>query len=305
MTIEQQKLPPNELPQQDYLKRFLLDRANVRGAWVHLQQSWKDIQNTHEYPQPIKELLGEALVNVALLSSSIKHQGTLILQVRGDGPVHMLVVQADFKGHLRGIARWSERPSASCSHKAMVGNATLALTLESAESNERYQSIIAFEANGLTENIQNYFTQSEQLPTQLKAEVSDDCIAGLYLQTLPSDESMTAEQAKENWERSTHLFNTLTRDELLALEANQLIIRLFHEETPEVYEPQFLQFQCHCSQEKIENTIRTLGKDEAMQVIEEQGEISIDCQFCNSHYRLDREDIMRLFHPLEAHSTVQ
>jgi molecular chaperone Hsp33 len=274
---------------KDALYRFMLEHADTRGEWVHLDDSWQEVLKRDNYPEIIRDVLGQALAAVMLLSATIKHKGSLIMQIRGDGPVHLLVVQATPEGHLRGLARWNKEPD-SDTLNAVFGGGHIAITMEATTDNERYQGIIALEGDKLSDALEKYFQRSEQLPTRLWLTGNQHSCAGMLLQRLPA-----RHYNEEDWSRVNILLDTLTADELLTVEPAELIYRLFHEESPRLFEPAFLRFQCSCSLEKVENTIKSLGKAEADSIIAEQGKIEVNCEFCNSKYLLDSVDVAQLF----------
>lgn len=278
---------------KDALYRFMLENADTRGEWVHLDDSWQEVLKRTDYPDIVRTILGEAFAAVALLSATIKHKGSLILQIRSNGPVHLLVVQATPEGHLRGLARWSSEPTETGLNH-IFGAGHIAITMEATTDNERYQGIIALEGEKLSDALGEYFKRSEQLPTRLWLTSNADSCAGMLLQRLPAQQ-----HNEEDWARVNALLDTLTPEELLNTEPAELIYRLFHEESPRLFDPNMLRFHCNCNLGKIENTIKSLGQDEADAIVAEQGAIEVNCEFCNSRYRLDSVDVARLFAGIE------
>ncbi len=282
----------------DSLHRFHLENLHVRGEWVSLDSSWREILSNAEYPEPVKQVLGEALVAISLLAESLKFDGSLILQIRGTLPVSTLVVQATSNGAIRGMANWhGEIPEDIKFQDLFIAeNQSLATMVISVEPNaaqgERYQSLVALEGESLAESFTQYFAQSEQLKTRLWLAVDDTRATGLMLQCLPSESS---EIQNEGWNHATILADTITKEELLNLNSQTLLHRLYHEEELRIYEDKDIHFECNCSNEKIENTIRSIGEEEANAIIAEQGQITIDCDFCNTQYKLDSIDVKRLF----------
>ena len=273
----------------DTLRRFLLERAHVRGEWVHLDQTWQTMLNRSDYPLFVKNVLGEALTAAILLSSTIKHNGSLTLQIRGDGPIHLLVVQATAEGTVRGLAQWN-REALDTTLPALFGQGQLAITLENQDSAERYQSIIPLLGDSLTQAIEHYFLQSEQLPTRLWLTSTDNIATGILLQRLPQSDA-----TDEDWQRVTAFLETLTAKELIHLEAEEVLYRLFHEEDVRLFEAKPIRFYCGCSQERVENMLRSLEKSEVESILQEQGKIEIICEFCNATYSLDPIDVNQLF----------
>lgn len=298
---------------KDNLRRFLLDRSNIRGSWVNLEQAWQTVQERAEYPEGIQQLLGEALAAAALLSATIKHSGSLILQIRGEGDVHLLVAQATPAGDVRGLARWNHVPEVGADlHTCFGDKAQMVITLESLKNNERYQGIVELKGKNLAEALERYFETSEQLPTRIQLAASTENCAGLLIQQLPEHtdvndlEEANEEFIEEDWVRVSSLIATATADEMLTLDSETLIYRLFHEEEPRVFEYKPMRFYCDCSRERVERTITNLGQEEVNSIIEEQGSISVTCEFCNATYAFDAIDINNLFieHHLAPNTTL-
>ncbi|QTR45014.1 Hsp33 family molecular chaperone HslO [Thiothrix litoralis] len=275
----------------DTLRRFMLENAHVRGEWLHLDNTWQEMLSRAAYPAFVKTILGEALTAAVLLAATIKHDGSLTLQIRGDGPIHLLVIQATAEGTVRGLAQWS-RDADDLTLSALFGDAQLAITLESRNSNERYQSLIPLEGDTLSAALEAYFERSEQLPTRLWLMSDDTAAAGILLQRLPLEEVNP-----EDWQRTSVLLDTLTREELVHLEPEEVLYRLFHEEDVRLFDAKDISFHCGCSRERVETMLRSLGQAEAETILEEQGKIEIICEFCNANYTLDAVDTSLLFKP--------
>jgi molecular chaperone Hsp33 len=275
----------------DTLRRFLLEQAHVRGEWVHLDTTWQEMLQRADYPAFVRKVLGEALTAVALLSATIKHSGSLILQIRGDGPIHLLVVQATDQGTVRGLAQWN-REAEGAALPDLFGAGHIAMTLEGQKSSERYQSLIPIEGESLAAALEAYFARSEQLPTRLWLIADDHTAAGMLLQRLPREHT-----SDEDWQRASLLLDTLTAQELVHLEPADVIYRLFHEEEPRLFDPKPIRFHCGCNRGRVESMLRSLGQAEAETILAEQGNIAITCEFCNATYTLDAVDVGQLFKP--------
>lgn len=274
----------------DVLSRFVIERTNVRGELVHLDASWRAILERKDYPEPVRELLGQAMAAAALLMTTVKLNGSMTLQVQGDGPISLLVVQAKADRTLRGLAHWQD-PVMPGPLAQLLGKARMAITLDPGGERERYQGIIAIDTEtSLAEAIEGYFIRSEQLATRLWLAASDERAAGMLLQALPGE----SEDA-DAWNRSVQLGETLKQDELLGLPQREVLRRLFHEEDVRVFEPEPVSFRCTCSRERIETVLRSLGYDEVQGIIVEQGRVSVDCEFCNQNYLFDPVDVEQLF----------
>ena len=273
----------------DYLYRFVFERTSVRGELVHLDASWRAVLDRHAYPEPVRDLLGQAIVAATLLSATIKFEGALQLQLQGDGPVNLLLVEVTSGRAMRGLAHWSgEVPAASLGDQ--VGNARLAITIDPGEEGERYQGMIEVAGDSIAEVLERYFQQSEQLATRMWLAASAERASGMLLQRLPgvADED-------EDWNRDVMLGETVTTAELLDLTVRELLHRLFHEEDLRLFEPEPVSFRCSCSRDRIETMLRGLGYDEMQDILAEQGEVSVNCEFCNQAYCYDAVDIERLF----------
>ena len=272
----------------DQLHRFLIENTNVRGELVHLNATWKAVLERADYPENVRRILGEGLAACALLSATIKFKGSLVLQIRGDGPLHFLVIQATSDGTMRAIARWhGEVPDHGL--ESIFGNAQMAITIEPVEG-EAYQGIIALQGEHLNQALESYFQQSEQLNTRLWLSTDDHACAGLLLQEMPGDKLDA-----DAWQRTTHLASTITPAELLKLDTVECLHRLFHEEDIRLFESEPLSFRCNCSRERISSMLLSMGSDEAHNILEEHGSIEVDCEFCNAHYLFDAVDVEAIF----------
>ena len=295
----------------DTLHRFQLENLHVRGEWVSLSHSWQEIQNTTDYPPAIKNVLGEALVAISLLADSLKFDGSLILQIHGTAPVTMLVVQATSDGSIRGMANWEGEIGSDATFNDLfqaVDDKAQGMMVISVEPNskqsERYQSLVSLEGESLTACFTQYFAQSEQLNTRLWLSVDDNTAAGVMLQSLPTEDiDISATTQSEGWNHASILADTIKDEELTTLNAQDLLHRLYHEEDLRLYDAKQIRFECSCSQEKIENAVRSIGEEEAQSIINEQERITIDCDFCNTKYVLDNVDVSRLFSDADINIT--
>jgi len=280
------------MPQRDsdVLSRFVFERTNVRGELVHLDATWRAILERRDYPEPVRELLGQAMAAAALLITTIKFNGSLIMQIQGDGPVSMIVVQAKSDRTLRGLAHWTD-PVLPGPLAQLVGKARLAITLDQGGDRERYQGIVALEGEeNLARALEDYFVRSEQLATRLWLSANDERAAGMLLQVLPGET-----EDDDAWNRAGQLADTLSNQELLELPQREVLRRLFHEEDVRLFEPEPVSFRCTCTRERIETVLRSLGYAEVQGIIAEQGQVSVDCEFCNQNYLFDPVDVEKLF----------
>lgn len=275
--------------QTDSLHRFLFEGNQVRGEIVHLDATWRALQGAQDYPIVVRQLLGEAAAASALLTPTLKFEGKLTLQVSGDGPVHLLVMQCTSENTLRGLARWHGEPEDD-SLDALIGAGRMAITIDPARGRERYQGIIEIKGRVLAHALEAYFEQSEQLGTRLWLAADEHRAVGLLLQQLPGD----ADDA-DAWNRVQQLGATITRHELLELPPQTLIRRLFSEEDLRLFEPTPLSFRCGCSRSNVESVLRGLGQDEVRSIIADEGLVKVDCEFCGQVYEFDQVDAENLF----------
>ncbi|WP_280540461.1 Hsp33 family molecular chaperone HslO [Chromohalobacter sp. 11-W] len=277
----------------DQIQRFLFDDTNVRGEIVNLQQAYAEVLDKHAYPEAVSRQLGELLSAVALLTETVKLDGTVSLEVRGQGSVRLLMAESNPGGDLRAIARLDDEaalPEENASLTSLVGEAQIVITLDPREG-QRYQGIVAVEADSLAACLEDYFARSEQLATRLWLAADGRRAAGMLLQQLPDDEANSDPDA---WQRTVHLATTLSDAELLDLEQRELLHRLFHEEQTRVFDPKTLRFGCTCTRERIANALHGLGAEELRSIVREQGEVETQCHFCHSHYRFSAADIEAL-----------
>jgi molecular chaperone Hsp33 len=277
----------------DTLNRFILETTHVRGEWVHLDATWQALLERYDYPPVVRDLLGQALAAVALLSATIKFEGSLILQVTGNGPLNLLVVQAGAHGTVRGLARWqSEVPNADLS--AQFGDGRMVMTIDPGEGRERYQGVVPLEGASLSEALEGYFTRSEQLPTRLWLAADGQRAAGLLLQALPGEQ-----RDPDAFNRAVILADTIKDEELLEWSVETLLHRLYHEEDVRLLEGSPVSFRCGCSRERVADMLRNLGRAEVEGILADEGVVEVRCEFCNAGYRFDAVDAEQLFAEIE------
>lgn len=278
----------------DSLTRFLLPDAGVRGVHVQLDATWQEIQAPASYPPAATELLGEACVAAALFTGHTKVDGRLSIQLRSSTALRTLFAECTAAGTLRGVVQLAEDGGeVSRDLTALGADALLAITIENPgldpREPQRYQSLVGLDAAALDEAFEDYFRQSEQLPTRLLLAADGSRAAGLLLQKLPGDEGDA-----DGWDRASALFETLGKQELLDTPAQTLLHRLFHEEKPELLGERPLRFACSCSRERVEGMLQSLGEEEARAAAEPTGAVEIRCEFCGReyHFPLTELDIM-------------
>jgi molecular chaperone Hsp33 len=275
------------MTEQDILRRFLFEDLGVRGEWVKLAGSWQKAKLHQKGCPNVLQQLGQALAAVVMLSATIKFNGSIILQAQGNGDFRTLVAQSTHDLKIRGLTRSKDKVQAG-SLESLFGQGRLVLTIEPAKG-EPYQGIVPLQGDNLASALQTYFEQSEQLRTRLWLFADETHAAGLLLQELPSQQNY-----KPDWERIEILADTVTEQELLGLDSEKLLFRLFHEEKVRLFDAEPVSFSCSCSRQKLERTLLTFGRQELEEIIREQGLIDAGCEFCNERYQFDRIDIEKI-----------
>ena len=283
--------------ENDHHTRFMFaDGVSVRGDLVTLQDTWTTLLARHPYPEVIKKELAQAFVATVLLSSTLKFEGGLTLQIQGDEALNLIVVQVTEDKQVRGLARWEgDVPEGNIKDK--MGDARLVITIHNPDQERPYQAIVPMEGTNLSEILEHYFKTSVQLPTRiwLAADAgSDNKLSGMLLQRLP-DESNDKEKHDEDWNRLQMLTDTVKDEELLDLDTPELLYRLYHEESVRIMGSQPVVFNCSCSEDRIINAISSLGQAEVHSIIEEMGAVEVRCEFCNKAYHFSQADTDKLF----------
>lgn len=277
----------------DALTRFLLPAAGVRGVAVRLDETWRTVAGRADYPASARELLGEASAAAVLFTGHTKVDGRLSIQLRSQGSLRSLFAECTAAGTVRGIAQVSPHQDAPRDLRDLGNDALLAITIENPgldqREPQRYQSLVGLEASRLAEAFEDYFRQSEQLPTRLLLAADGDQACGLMLQKLPGDEG-----DDDGWNRAGALFDTLGEVELLATPVPDLLHRLFHEESLQILTQRPIRFGCSCSRERVESMLQSLGEEEATAALAD-GVAEVRCEFCGQEYRFSPVQIAELF----------
>jgi molecular chaperone Hsp33 len=275
----------------DFLRRFLLEHAQLRGVLVRLDASWHQVRERADYPPLVGDLLARVLAASALFTGNIKFEGSLSIQLKAAGSVPLLFAECSHDGLLRGLARW--QPDLPADFRLTgSGEPLLAITIENATTGQRYQGIVPVDDDDPAVLFARYFERSEQLPTRVVLAHDGERCAGMMLQQLPAG---AAAADDDGWNRTGHLLATLTPEELLGLDADRLLLRLFHEENVRVLSTRPLRFGCRCSRERVAGMLRTLGRDEALASVQADGRVEVTCEFCNTRYHFDAVDIEHIF----------
>jgi molecular chaperone Hsp33 len=303
------------------LHKFLFDGLPVRGMLVRLTGSWQDVLKRREavgaFPPPVRALLGEMAAAGVLMQSNIKFNGALVLQVFGDGPVKLAVAEVQPDLSFRTTAKVVGDVGPTAQLEAMLnvhGKGRCAITLDPKDKKpgqQAYQGVVPLHGDHreplqeLAQVLEHYMLQSEQLDTRLVLAANDQVAAGLLIQRLPIEGEGNLEGRRneddiglsEGFNRIAHLAATLTQEELLELDVETILHRLFWEEQVIRFEPQTPRFACTCSRERVGQMLKGLGREEIDSVVAERGEVEIGCEFCGQQYHFDPVDVGELFTP--------
>lgn len=281
-----------KLISSDQLTRFVFDDCPVRGLHVNLQEVWQHVAENKAYPKAIHRALGELTAAAVLLASNLKFDGNLIVQVQGKGVLKMLVAEATSAATCRATARWDEsaKIDENMSLVDLLGEGGMfVLTLQPAQG-ESWQGMVELAGNSIAQMLMNYMARSEQLATYITLAADESKAGGLLLQRLPEQDIND-----DSWAELCALAETLTADELLKLDVQTLLFRLFHEHEVRLFSPQNVEFACTCSRGKVSDMLLLLGGQEVGEAVAEQGSVEVNCDFCHERYVFDEADVNALF----------
>ncbi len=277
----------------DHLQRLVFEEINARCIWVQLDGVTRAVLSRAEYPPLVADQLARALLVTATMSSGIKFDGRITLQLQSAGPVSLLMADCDHDGGVRGLARLqedAELPSSeSALFEALADDGTLALTVEPARHGRRWQGIVPIEGGSVEQALESYFRQSEQLPTRIRLAFDGDRASALMIQRMPGETS-----DEDGWNRLEHLVDTLGDQEMLAAEGEEVLRRLFHAEQRRIFPARELHFHCPCTRERVAVVLQGLGQSELQALAAEQEVVEVRCEFCNEGYRFDQVDLAAL-----------
>ncbi len=282
----------------------MFENSLVRGELIEISDAWQQVLARRTYPPAVGAMLGEMMAAAALLSANLKFDGTIIMQIHGDGPVQLLVVECDASLRLRATAKLSEGATVDeqASLQQLVnahGEGRFAITLDPADKKpgqQAYQGIVALEGESVATVIENYMMRSEQLDTRLWLAADASVSRGLLLQKLPDNGGKTTPQDDTDvWNRTVTLASTLNTQELLGTDIMTLLQRLYWEETVRVFDPRHPSFHCGCSREKVGNMLKMLGREEIDSALDDLGKLDVSCDFCGQAYLFDAVDCRQLF----------
>lgn len=307
MSASQEPAHPSTLYTKDAVLPFLVNESNVRGRIARLEDSLDPILKRHDYPDAVSKALAELLVIASMLASNLKEDGVFTIQVSGDGPVPMFVADAVYGGAIRGCAEVKGEVADAASVTELTGKGYIAITLD--QGGERYQGVVELEGDTFSKIIEQYFVQSQQIDTFIRARVEQSLdtrsgektwiAGGLLIERMPEGEGdvpLELDEAKQRWEHALALSHTVKDNELLDVDLglSDLLFRLYHEDGVWIYDAQAVRDECRCSRKKVESTLTTLPRDEVFGLLEE-GEVAVHCHFCNTHHRFDEAALEALF----------
>lgn len=284
----------------DTLNRFLFENTPVRGNIVNLTNTFQLALNKQQLPAGLKRALGELMAASALLTATLKMNGSLVLQIQSKGVLKLLVVECTSDFGIRATAKWNGEISDEQNLFDLIEHGQFVITLDPKDGGQTYQGIVPIEGDDISTILENYMLRSEQIDTKIWLASDGKSAAGMLLQKLPdtmnqvSKSEESAEHDVDAWNRVGHLADTITNDELLNLDTETLLHRLFHEEDVRLFEASNTKFFCSCTRTSVANMLRMLGNEEISSILEEQGKIEVNCDFCNTHYQFDKVDAAQL-----------
>lgn len=288
----------NKLP--DTLQRFVFENTPIRGNLVNLTSTLQLALNKQHLPAGLKRALGELMAASALLTATLKMSGSLVLQIQSKGALKLLVVECNSEFGIRATAKWKGEVSDEQNLFDLIAHGQFMITLDPKDGRQAYQGIVPLEGDSISTILENYMLRSEQIDTRIWLHCDGNSAAGMLLQKLPETMNQITQtedlssQDLDAWNRIGHLAGTITDDELLNLPTEILLKRLFHEEDVRLFEASNTKFYCCCSRESVSGMLRMLGNEEITSIIEEQGKIEVNCDFCNAHYSFDKVDATQL-----------
>lgn len=273
-----------------FVQRFFFEALDIRGAFVQLNDVWREMQRDRAYAPRVRDVLGELAAISAIMTGNLKQPGRLTFQLQGNGPLKLLVVDCTEALNLRGYAKADETLS-TASEAALLGSGRLLLTLDAPGLQQPYQSFVPLEGDTIAAIFQHYLVQSEQQPAALWLSANAHGAAGLFLQKLPDADR----RDPDGWSRINQLADTVSGDELRTLDATTLLTRLFHEEEVRVFEARPVVHRWPVDPEKIDTMLRSLGRAEVESILAAEGIVEIHDDLSNHTYRYDADAVRKLF----------
>jgi molecular chaperone Hsp33 len=279
------------------LRRFVLEHHPVRAFWTRLDAPWRELIALQHHAAPVERLLGEAVTAAVLLAATLKFQGSLTLQLQGDGLVRLLVAQCTHDLRIRALARVDAAVPEAAEFRELVGDSRLVVTIEADEQGSRYQGIVALQGRTLSQCLESYFATSEQLPTRIALTADATHASGVLLQQMPDAAAASQiEAATAAWGHVEGNLRTLPPLWLQRASAEDTLRRLGGVHDGRVFAGSRVRFACRCSSQRVAGLLRSLGAGEVQGVLDEQGSVTVTCEFCGRPYRFDAIDVQQLFH---------
>ncbi len=276
----------------DFVVRFLFEDLDIRGAFVRLGDAWRAMQARRDYPAAVRDLLGEMTAVTVLIGGNLKQPGRIGFQLKGSGPVRLLVIDCTEQLQIRGMAQADDDVSATDA-PTLLGHGHLTFLLQHEAVREPYQSIVPLVGETIAQIFEHYLAQSEQQPARLWLAANAMSAVGLFLQKLPEADAKDA----DGWTRIEHLAATASANEMHTLPVEALLTRLFADETLRVYTPRAVSYECPEDRDKVVSMLRSLGRAEVAEAIAEQGVLVVKDDICNHEYHFDVSDLDELFPP--------
>ena len=278
----------------DTLDRFLFENRPLRGEIVSLDNSYQQILASADYPLAVQKLLGELMAAASLLTATLKFEGEIALQIQSEGLIRYAIVNGTHEQKLKGVARWNDDIETwPEDFTSWFRKGVLAITL-TPKDGQRYQGMVALDKPSLSACLEDYFLQSEQLLTKVYLTTQSAPVAkaaGLLIQIVPTSSETSNVESNEDFEHAAHLAETVSQEEILTLPHSEMIRRLYHADDLRIFEPQDVMFFCDCSKERSAQALKNVAKQELLEIVEEDGSIKMDCQFCHSVYEFDKIDV--------------
>jgi molecular chaperone Hsp33 len=276
--------------QKDVLHHFLFEKTPIRGNLVRLNKTYTDVLQHQTLPKVIKEALGELLAASALLATTLKMNGALVLQIQSKGLLKLLVVECSSDLNMRATAKWDGEISNNTTFINLIKDGQCVITLDPKDGGS-YQGIVPIEGESISEMLENYMLRSQQIETKLVLNCSEENATGMLLQKLPD----LPEQDADAWNRISILADTITNNELRTQAVAQLLTKLFNQEDIRLFDAKPTKFHCRCSRQSVSNMLHMLGHNEIENILQEQTNIEVNCDYCNLQYQFDKVDVAIIF----------
>jgi molecular chaperone Hsp33 len=283
--------------ESDRVRRFVLERHPIRGHCARLARSWLELREHQDYPPAVQQLLGEAIGAAVLLAATLKFDGVLTLQLQGKGLVNLLVAQCTHDFKVRGMAR-HQTIGGEARFRSLAGDGQIIVTIEATDRGSSYQGIVPISGNSLSESLEAYFVQSEQLPTRVVLAATAGVVSGMLVQRIPGEggkQGVDPAALETAWMKADHAMAALSHVQLLEDDVEQRLVRMFGADEVRVFGGHEVRHECRCSRERVANVLRSLGVEEVRSVIAEQGAVTVTCEFCQKPYLFDPIDTEQLF----------